>query len=125
VDGGLDAETFKVFANSTLSTQVGTSKTLLAPLSSTEVLALLGNEGADTFDITTYDSVNALLAIDGDLPSAKRFSDKMNVRNGQGKATFSDVKSHTFEAGSVFAKYKTGNSTRINYTSIESIKFFR
>lgn len=125
VRGGLIGEVFKVLANSVLSTQVGTSKTLLAPLASTERLALEGNEGTDTFDITTYDAVNAVIAVDGDLPSAKRFSDSMIVRNGQGKVTFSDVKAHTFENGSVFAKYKTGNSTRIDYTSLETIKFFR
>lgn len=125
VVGTTAADTYKVLANSTLSAQVGSAKTLTAPQGTTELLALEGNESSDVFDVTVYDGITALLSANGDSPSAKRFSDTLRMRDGSGKAQFTDVKAHTPEDGAAIAKYRSGAQTRVDYVSVESVKFVR
>lgn len=109
------------------SIQVNATKTVMIPQATAEKIAVFCDEGADLFDVTTFDSVAARLFVFGDQPSSKRFSEKMNVRNGSpSHVQYRDVKAHVFENGSIFAEYRsTSNTTRIDYESVENLKFFR
>ena len=106
---------------------IGTTKTASIPVSTSEAISLLTNEGADALDITVFEDVSPRLVVDGELPSAKRDSDAMVVRNGSANhVQYRNVQSHDPGQGTVFATYRsTGNETRIEYTGIEDIEFFR
>ena len=97
------------------------------PLATTETISILTDEGGDTVDVTTFDSdVSPHLVVDGEFPSAKRFSDNLIVRNGSAShVQFRNVQSHNPGDGTVFAIYElTSNETVIDYFGIEDIRFF-
>lgn len=123
--GGIADDRFDVLAGEVTTVQVGALAPLAVPHASTEVVHMFGADGTDVFDITTFSTVSPVLAVYGDSPAAKRFSDTLVLRDGSGKAQFRDVKGHEFETGSAFAAYKSGHSTRVDYVEMESVQFVR
>ena len=125
--GSPAAESIVALAAAITTVQVGTMKTASIPVSNAEVISILTDDGADTVDISTFETVSPRLVVEGHLPAAKRFSDLMLVRNGSpSHVMFRDVRGHEPEAGTVFATYRsTGNETQIAYSSIERVRFFR
>ena len=121
------ADNVVVLAGALTTAQVGATKTATIPVSTSEAISLLTNAGADALDITVFDDVSPRLVVDGELPSAKRDSDAMVVRNGSAShVQYRNVQSHEPGQGTVFATYRsTGNETRVEYTGIEDIRFFR
>jgi hypothetical protein len=69
--------------------------------------------------------VSPHLVVDGEFPSAKRFSDSLIVRNGSpGHVQYRNVQSHDPGDGTVFASFKTGSQTVIDYFGIEDVRLF-
>ena len=126
VSGTIAADSIVVSAGAVTTVQVGATKTANIPLATTETISILTDEGGDTVDVTTFDSVSPHLVVDGEFPSAKRFSDNLIVRNGSAShVQFRNVQSHDQGDGTVFAIYEsTGNETVIDYFGIEDIRFF-
>lgn len=103
--GTAAGDRFTALAGLLTTVQVGDIKSLTVPQASTEVVGMLGSDGTDVFDVTTYDTLSTVFAAYGDSPSAKRFSDTLVLRDRSRKAQFRDVKGHIFETGSAFASY--------------------
>jgi hypothetical protein len=127
VVGTLGQDTISALVEPTTMVQVDSTLAVAIPQASTEVLSILAGDGADLIQVTTFDTVSAILFVDGGEPSSKKNSDKIEVTNGgPSKVKFLDQKSHVKEEGSIFATYRsTGAETRIDYRSVEKLKFFR
>lgn len=125
--GTLADDTFYASALPMTTVGVNALKAATIPQMTAEKIAALADEGADTFDVTVFDSVAARLFLFGDQPSSKRFAENVIVRNGSAsQVQYRDVKAHVFENGSVFADYKsTSMTTRLDYEGVENLKFYR
>jgi Ca2+-binding RTX toxin-like protein len=125
VSGTIEADSIVVSAGAVTTVQVGTTKMANIPLATTETTSILTDEGGDTVDVTVFDGVSPHLVVDGEFPSAKRFSDSLIVRNGSpGHVQYRNVQSHNQGDGTVFASYRTGSQTVIDYFGIENVRFF-
>ena len=127
VSGTSVADSIVVSAGAVTTVQVGTTKTANIPVASSETISVFGDEGGDTVDVTVFDSVSPHLVVEGEFPSAKRFSDNLIVRNGSpSHVQYRNVQSHEQGDGTVFATYRsTSNETVIDYAGIEDIRLFR
>jgi len=125
VSGTTAADNIVVSAGAVTTVQVGATKTANIPLATTETTSILTDEGGDTVDVTVFDGVSPHLVVDGEFPSAKRFSDSLLVRNGSpGHVQYRNVQSHDPGNGTVFASYKTGSQTVIDYFGVEDVRLF-
>ena len=125
VSGTTAMDNIVVSAGAVTTVQVGATKTANIPLATTETTSILTDEGGDTVDVTVFDGVSPHLVVDGEFPSAKRFSDSLAVRNGSpGHVQYRNVQSHTPGDGTVFAAYKSGSQTVIDYFGLEDVRLF-
>jgi hypothetical protein len=125
VSGTLGNDNIVVSAGATTTVQVGATKTANIPLATTETTSIFADEGGDTVDVIVFDNVSPHLLVAGEFPSAKRFSDSMIVRNGStSHVQYRNVQSHDPGSGTVFAQYKNGNQTVIDYSGLEDLTFF-
>jgi hypothetical protein len=120
------ADSVVVSAGAVTTVQVGTTKTANIPVATSETISVFGDEGGDTVDVTVFDNVSPHLVVEGEFPSAKRFSDNLIVRNGSpSHVQYRNVQSHDQGNGTVFASYKsTSNESVIDYAGIEDIRLF-
>ena len=126
VSGTIVADSVVVSAGAVTTVQVGTTKTANIPVATAETISVFGDEGGDTVDVTVFDNVSPHLVVEGEFPSAKRFSDNLIVRNGSAShVQYRNVQSHDQGNGTVFASYKsTSNESVIDYVGIEDIRLF-
>ena len=123
VSGTTAPDSILVGAGAVTTVQVGTTKTANIPLATAETISILTDEGADMVDVTVFDGVSPHLVVDGEFPSAKRFSDTLTVRNGSpGHVQYRNVQSHDLGDGTVFASYKSGSQSVIDYFGVENVR---
>ena len=123
VSGTTAPDSILVGAGAVTTVQVGTTKTANIPLATAETISILTDEGADMVDVTVFDGVSPHLVVDGEVPSAKRFSDTLTVRNGSpGHVQYRNVQSHDLGDGTVFASYKSGSQSVIDYFGVENVR---
>ena len=125
VSGTTAPDNIVVRAGAVTTVQVGATKTANIPLATTETTSILTDEGGDTVDVTVFDGVSPHLVVDGEFPSAKRFSDSLIVRNGSpAHVQYRNVQSHDPGDGTVFASYKSGSQSVIDYFGVEDVRLF-
>lgn len=109
--------------------QVNGLLALHAPNVSVERLAIAAGQGADTIDVTVFDTVNADLLIDaGDPAVIKPVADVLNVFAGSPRGHLQDKPGGPVPgSGSVLVTYPqtTATTTRIDYAYVERVRLFK
>ncbi|HMM42426.1 MAG TPA: Ig-like domain-containing protein [Thermomicrobiales bacterium] len=95
------------------------------PTGNVERFGLASGQGADTIDVTAYDTVNASVLVDAADPSTtKPNADTLNVIGGSPKAMVQKQPGGPVAgSGAIFVTYPktTGNATRVDYVNTERI----
>jgi hypothetical protein len=105
-----------------MTVQVNALLTLTAPNATTERLSIAAGGGVDEINVTTFDSVNASVFVDGGAPSTNpNRGDSLNVGDGSGKGRIRNQPGSGAGTGLVLVDYPktTGNITTISYVAIE------
>jgi hypothetical protein len=101
---------------------------ITSPTANAEQFALATGLGADDVSVTAFDTVNALLTVDADLPtSSTKKADSLTVAAGSPKGKVGKMPSPVKGGGSLLVSYPqtTGNQSRVDYIGVESIAFAR
>lgn len=96
-------------------------------VATTESVVVAADGGSDTIDVTMYDNETTRFTVYGEIPEAKHGSDELYVRDGTGRAHWSNTTGHEKGTGTVTATYPkgAGNTVRVDYDGIEYYKVFR
>jgi hypothetical protein len=109
--------------------QVNSLQEVRAPIASTERLAISSDQGADTIDVTVFDTVNATLLVDAGTPATTNpVGDVLNVIAGSASGHLQKQPGGPVTgSGSVFVTYPltTDTTTRIDYEEVESVMLFK
>jgi hypothetical protein len=125
VNGTAAADAVTATVNTTTVVQVGSLKAVSLPIANVERLAIVTGQGADTVNVTTFDTVNASLLVDTGEPTTNTPNgDTLNVSDGSGSARVRKQPGGPVpNSGSVLVEYTrtTNNQTRIDYVGVEKI----
>lgn len=93
----------------------------------TESLVVAADNGADSVDVSAYDSSAPLISVFGEGPSTMRIADSLVLRDATGQAQLRNVNSHYKGAGTVTATYTKGSGAviRADYDGMESVDLVR
>ena len=113
-----------VTVNTTLSVQVGGTRTLNMPAADIEKVGISTIQGNDTINVNIFDTVNAFLFVDGGEPTTvNKGNDALNTvdMSAGKKGTYSNISGGPSPgSGAVVLAFKaTGTATRIDYVNIE------
>jgi len=113
-----------VTVNTTLSVQVGATRTLNMPAADIEKVGISTIQGNDTINVDIFDTVNAFLFVDGGEPTTvNKGNDALNLfdMSAGKKGTYSNISGGPSPgAGAVVLTFKAaGTATRVDYVNIE------
>lgn len=120
--GTLSPDNIKAIVNANTQININNLLPITMPIANVESLQIPADNGVDNIDITTYNTINANLLVDGGQPiNNPPNGDKLSIRDGSGGAKFSNQPGGPVpNSGSVVAKYPN-SATRIDYTGIEKL----
>jgi plastocyanin len=129
VNGTAIADAVTVTVDTTCTVQVNSLQAVDTPNATTERLAVSSGQGADTIDVTVFDTVNADLYVDaGEPTSIKPVADVLNAIAGSPRGHLQNKPGGPVPgSGSVFVTYPqtTGTTTRIDYAYVERVKLIK
>ena len=125
VVGTADVDTVAAEVNTTSWVMVNALKQVMLATDSIEKMGIASKDGVDTIDVLIYDTVNALLFVDGGQPkNVSQKHDTLNLHDGVGNGQYRNLSGGpNTGAGSIELRFvkTTGNVTRIDYTDIEKL----
>ena len=113
--------------DTSMGLQVDALKAIGMPAATVERLTILALQGADTVDLTVFDTVSQLVSVDGGAPTTNPPNgDTLIVQAGSPKAKLQKQPGAN-GSGVIFVRYPqtTGNETRVDYTDIETTKLVK
>ncbi len=129
VNGTILDDTVAVMVGTTATVQVNSRKTVQLPIGSVERLGIASGQGVDAIDVTVFDTVNAILSVDGGEPGViNPIGDVLNVYDGSGRAQMQQRPGGPVpNSGAVFVDYPhtTSAQTRIDYADVEQVRLIR
>jgi hypothetical protein len=121
--GTLNGDNIKADVNTNTKISINNLLPITMPIANVESLQIPADNGVDTINVTSHNTVNASLFVDGGLPTNNPPNgDSLIIGDGSGGAKFSKQPGGPVpNSGSVVVTYPNNVQTRIDYTSIEKL----